>query len=147
MGLDIAQAIFKRRGNVRLRKLPLDGLHAPKNSRARPVPVFKERNHRRLSRPGRCGHADLPASVVEPYLQGFVAKLAAGDAEERAAAAARAARPSDAELGLSYFQELRDSFGPGGDAETEEGSATQEDILRIVEEMGPTGGAKGCAVS
>jgi hypothetical protein len=85
--------------------------------------------------------------VVEPYLQGFVAKLAAGDAEERAAAAARAARPSDAELGLSYFQELRDSFGPGGDAETEEGSATQEDILRIVEEMGPTGGAKGCAVS
>lgn len=83
-------------------------------------------------------------------MQGFLAKLAAGDAEERAAAAARASRPSDDELGLGYFQELRDSFGPagcGGDAETGEGSATQEEILRMVEGMGPTGESKGCAVS
>jgi len=96
----------------------------------------------------RCGHENLPASLVEPYLQGFISKLTTGEAEERAAADARAARPTDEELGLGYFKELRENFGPGGlhnnggsdsngingigDGESGEGGILEEDVRNLV---------------
>jgi len=93
-------------------------------------------------------------------LQGFLSQLATGEAEERAAAAARAARPTDEELGLGYFKELRENFSPGGlhnnssgsgtngigDGESGEGSILEEDVRNLVGGYELNNGNSGCLV-